>query len=202
MKHITIEKLDKNFEWTWYENSVLNNPSSYTAPKDIFDAVCFEISRYYSNRESFKTLKRKIRWTGQFLNCELAFFSSSHNTAGDYVAFEIVCNGYANDPEGMAKKGLLYTWIRPKNDINVYNINQNKFMDIIGYIDACVEFFKRLDSGDGFKRFIEENGCNEENNMIFLEKIMSMKLDEADAYAEATTKRMTHEEVFGKLKKL
>ncbi len=176
MPHIIIDSTKKDIAWKWDENSILNHISKNDSPKDIFDAVCDEISRYYSDKDSFKTFKKKLRWTGRFLNCEMTFTSSHSNTAGDYVVFEIVSTGYSNDISGMEKKGMLYLGIRPKN-FDIHDIDNEKFNEIIGYIDACVEFFKSIDSYKGFEKLVSEqifvfsDEIAQENRRIFLEKI-------------------------------
>ena len=175
MPHVKISSTKKNFEWKWAENSILNNISPYHSPKDIFDAVCFEIKRYYSGQESFKTYKRKVKWLGHFLDAEMAFWSSHSNMAGEFVMFTVVSNGYSKDSSGMEKKGLLYTWIH-YDAFDVHAIDYKLFKEIIGYIDACVVFFKSIDSAEGFKHFIDGNDLarGESNNLIFLEKMQNV----------------------------
>ena len=107
MAYINIDTIKKNFDWEWDANSILYHISKYHSPKDVFDAVCLEINRYYSGQQDYKTYKKKVKWTGRFLNCEMAFWSSHSNMAGEYVNFEIVTSGYSNDISGMEKKGLL-----------------------------------------------------------------------------------------------
>ena len=90
--------------------------------------------------------------------------------------FEIVTSGYSNDISGMEKKGLLYLGIKPIN-YDVHDISYELFREIIGYIDACVEFFKSIDSAEGFKKLLNEHefvfndGIAEKNRSIFMEKL-------------------------------
>ena len=176
MSYINIDTIKKNFDWEWDENSILYHISKYHSPKDVFDAVCFEINRYYSGQKDYKTYKKKVKWTGRFLNCEMAFWSSHSNMAGEYVNFEIVTSGYSNDISGMEKKGLLYLGIKPIN-YDVHDISYELFRKIIGYIDACVEFFKSIDSAEGFKKLLNEHefvyndGIAEKNRLVFMDKL-------------------------------
>ena len=175
MPYINIESTKKDFLWKWEDSSILNHLSENDSPKDIFEAVCDEISRYYKDQDSFKTSKKKIRWTGTFLNCEMTFWSSHSNTAGKYVVFEIVSTGYANDISGMEKKGMLYLGIRPKS-FDIHDIDYELFKEIIGYMDACADFFKSIDSYEGFEKLVNEHAfvfadeVARENRRIFLEK--------------------------------
>ncbi|WP_026652165.1 hypothetical protein [Butyrivibrio proteoclasticus] len=176
MSYIIINSTKKNIDWKWDENSILNHISSDHDPKDIFDAVCAEIKHYYTGKESYKTLKKKVKWKGKYLNAEMAFWSSHSNLAGEFVNFEIVTSGYSNDSKGMENKGLLYLGIRPAN-YDIHDIDYDLFREIIGYIDACVDFFKTIDSYEGFKKLINEqdfafkDAVSEGNRQLFLEKI-------------------------------
>ena len=58
MPHIIIDSTNTDISWKWDENSILNHISKTDSPKDIFDAVCDEISRYYSDKDSFKNALR------------------------------------------------------------------------------------------------------------------------------------------------
>ncbi|MCR4867773.1 MAG: hypothetical protein K5921_12665 [Lachnospiraceae bacterium] len=176
MSYININYEKKNIEWKFDENSILLHISEYTSPKDIFEAVCYEISRYYKDQTKIKTYKRKIKWTGRFLNAEMCFFSSHSNTAGRYVNFEIVPSAYSNDTDGMENKGLLYLGIKNFN-FDVYDIGIQKFGQIIGCLDACMDFFESIDSPEGFIRlmnetefvFADDRAVN--NRRIFLDRI-------------------------------
>ncbi len=176
MQYIIIKSTNKYFDWKWDENSILNHISPYHRPADIFDAVCHEINRYYTSKDSFKAYKKKVKWKGKFINAEMTFWSSHSNMAGKYVCFEISPSGYANDSKGMENKGLLYLGIHPTN-FEVHKIDYDLFREIIGYIDACVDFFKTIDSYEGFKKLVDEQDfvfkdeVSESNRQIFLEKI-------------------------------
>ncbi len=78
--------------------------------------------------------------------------------------------------------------IRPVSDL------RNKFTDIE----------KTVDTGEPV--FLTKNGYGSMVVMSIeaysrLNRNIEQALDEADTYAEATTERMTHEEVFGKLRR-
>ena len=46
MAYLDVNFEKKDIEWKWADNSILDHISEHTAPRDIFDAVCYEISRY------------------------------------------------------------------------------------------------------------------------------------------------------------
>ena len=176
MAYLDVNFEKKDIEWKWADNSILDHISEHTAPRDIFDAVCYEISRYYKDQTKIKTYKRKIKRIGRFLNAEMCFFSSRSNTAGRHVNFEIVPSAYSNDTDGMENKGLLYLGIKNMN-FDVYDIDIQKFGQIIGCLDACMDFFESIDSPEGFIRltnetefvFADDRAVN--NRRIFLDRI-------------------------------
>ena len=65
--------------------------------KETFEAVCKRIGDHYSDKENYKVFKKKVKWTGTYLNCEMCFWSSHSNMANEYVCLEIVTSVYAND---------------------------------------------------------------------------------------------------------
>ena len=176
MGYIRINAIKKDFDWKWDENSILNHISPYHPPKAIFDAVCFEINRYYSGRESFIAYKRKVKWKGKYLYGEMAFWSSHSNMAGEWVCFEIISSVYSNDSKDMENKGLLYLSIHPVN-YDVHAMDYDLFREIIGYIDACADFLKTIDSPEGFGKlvkeheFVHKDEIAEHNRALFLQKI-------------------------------
>jgi len=170
-------------EWQWEEKSVLNHIGPYTDTKAIFDAVCREVCRYYKGKDQIKTYKRKIKWTGAYLNCDLCFWSSHNNTRGEHVAFHVVATLYANDRADMDRKGILgdlcYQF---RNYFNVYEINSEKFFEIVDYIDEILAYVEPLDSFDGFKKHMDKNAKHyqvlelESNGLIFLNRLKAAEL--------------------------
>lgn len=77
--------------WEWEEGSILYNNTPYVPPREIFQAVCGEIGRYYSKRGmKYTRSNRKLKWQGEKLRCEFGFWSSHSNIAGEWVCLEIV----------------------------------------------------------------------------------------------------------------
>lgn len=144
-------------EWKWEEGSVLYSDSPYTPPKEIFQAVCNELGRYYSqNGAKYTKSNRKIKWNLGLIRLEVAFWSSCSNTAGEWVNLEIVSNVYATDSNNMEKGGLLYFYIRPEN-FNIYGIDNSLFFEIIGYIDETLELVKTFTTADGIRNYCGES---------------------------------------------
>lgn len=148
--------------------------SERTQPKDIFDAVCHEVGRFFEKQDGFKPTKRKVKWRGNHIRCELAFWSSHSNMAGGYVCFEIVTTVYAIDKRDMDRNGILAVNI-PAKDFNVYHIDQQIFSQIITYLKQQIEYVRTLDSKEGFTNFMQTRlpgYCNgEENNCRLLERL-------------------------------
>lgn len=160
-------------EWTWQEGSVLYNKSPYVPPREIFQAVCDELGRYYSEKGAkYTRSNRKIKLKFERVLCELGLWSSHSNMAGEWVNLEIVTSVYALDKTDMEKKGYLYINIRPEN-FNVYGIDSELFFKIVDYIDGKLEFVKSFDTADGIrklcgeKEFVDRNP----NNRIYFERL-------------------------------
>lgn len=152
--------------WKWAEDSVLYNKSPYVPPREIFQAVCDELGRYYSQTMGAKYTRsnRKIKLKFERVLCELGLWSSNSNIRGEWVNLEIVTSVYALDKTDMEKKGLLYINIRPKN-FNVYGIDSDLFFKIIDYIDGKLELVKSFDTADGIREYCgEEKFLNAHNN--------------------------------------
>lgn len=158
---------------TWAENSVLYNKSPYVPPREIFQAVCDELGRYYSEKGAkYTRSNRKIKMKFERVLCELGLWSSHSNTAGEWVNLEIVTSVYALDKTDMEKKGLLYINIRPEN-FNVYAIDSELFFKIVDYIDGKLELVKSFETADGIRE-----SCGEEkfvnahsNNRNYFERL-------------------------------
>lgn len=160
-------------EWRWEEGSVLYSDSPYTPPKEIFQAVCNELGRYYSqNGVKYTKSNRKIKWNLGLIRFETTFWSSGSNTAGEWVNLEIVSNVYTADANGMEKGGLLYFYIRPEN-FNVYGIDDSLFFKIIGYIDETLELVKSFTTSDGIRNYCSESEFVNEhpNNRAYFNRL-------------------------------
>ena len=144
-------------KWEWEENSALYNTSPYTPPRDIFQAACNELGRYFAQSGAkYTKSSRKIKWQLGTVRLETAFWSSHGNTAGEWVNLEIVSSVYAADKSEMEKNGLLYFDIRPKN-FNVYGLDIERFAEITDYISGVVEAAKTFGTREGIRRFLSEN---------------------------------------------
>ena len=149
-------------QWQWEKESVLNRIGLYTPTKDIFDATCKEVGRYYSGKEGFKTYKRKIKWTGTYINCQMIINTAHWNTSGKSVCFDIHAVLYANDKTGMDEKGILgsLSYVTEGSEykfrkvFNVYKIDQDMFFEIVDYIDEMVKYVKLFDHS-GYKQEIQ-----------------------------------------------
>lgn len=138
--------------WEWQKNSILYNMTPYTATRDIFQAVCNEIGRYYGSKElKYTKSKRILKWKGNKIRCEFGFWSSHSNIRGEWVNLETVTSVFALEASGMERNGILDCAIRPKN-FNVYQIDNKKFEEIIAYIDTTLETVKTLDSEEMIKK--------------------------------------------------
>lgn len=160
-------------EWIWAENSVLYNKSPYVPPRDIFQAVCDELGRYYPEKGAkYTKSNRKIKLKYEKVLCELGLWSSHGNIQGEWVNLEIVTSVYALDKTDMEKKGLLYVNIRPEN-FNVYGIDSELFFKIVDYIDGKLELVKSLDSADGIRELCGEDEFvnRDPNNRIYFERL-------------------------------
>lgn len=164
--------------WEWEKNSVLYNKSPYVPPREIFQAVCNELGRYFAQSGAkYTKSNRKIKWTLGAVRLETAFWSSHGNTAGEWVNLEIVTSIYAADKRDMEQNGLLYFKIRPKN-FNVYGLDIERFSVIADYINIIAEAAKKLGARSGVREFLsgisqtEEQFLNEHpNNRMFFDRL-------------------------------
>lgn len=160
-------------EWTWQEGSALYNKSPYVPPKDIFQAVCDELGRYYlQGGAKYTRSNHKIKWNFERVCCEMGLRSSHSNTRGEWVNLEIVTTVYALDKTDMERKGLLYFSIRPKN-FNVYGIDSKLFFEIVDYIDGMLKLVKSFETADGIREFCGEEKFVKEhpNNAAYWKKL-------------------------------
>lgn len=165
-------------QWEWEENSVLYKTSPYTPPREIFQAVCNELGRYFAQSGAkYTKSSRKIKRTLGTVRLETAFWSSHGNTAGEWVNLEIVTTIYAVDKSEMEQNGLLYFKIKPKN-FNVYDLDIKRFSEIIDYISGIAEAVKAFGTRRGIRQFLsgisqtEQQFLNEHsNNRIFFDRL-------------------------------
>lgn len=142
--------------WFWEENSVLNHISAYTAPKDIFHAVCNELGRYFTLKGAkYTKSKPSLKWKGNKLRCEMGFWSSGSNTQGNWVNLEIVTSVYALDDKEMERKGILNYAPRPKS-FNVCKIDQKLFAEIIQYIEDTLELVWSFETKEGLDKYLAQ----------------------------------------------
>ncbi|MDE6732040.1 MAG: hypothetical protein K2J77_04105 [Oscillospiraceae bacterium] len=165
-------------EWTWVENSVLYNDSPYVPPREIFQAACDELGRYFTqNGAKYTKSNRKIKWNLGAARLEAAFWSSHSNIAGEWVNLEIVSSIYAVDKNDLDKKGYIYADIRPQS-YNVYKIDNAKFTEIIEYLNGILETARLFNSKAGIRQFLAERSVTEAkflnkhpNNHAFFERL-------------------------------
>lgn len=157
----------------WDENSILAGDMSRAEPREIFQAVCDELGKYFSERGAkYTRSNRKIKFTYEKIRCECVFWSSHSNTRGEWVNLEIVTSVYALEKTDMERKGLLYIFIRP-NNFNVYGIDGKLFGEIVGYIEKMSELVKTFETADGIRSFCgEEKFVNEHpNNAVYWKRL-------------------------------
>lgn len=165
-------------DWKWEDNSVLYDTSPYTPPREIFQAVCGELGRFFTQKGAkYTRSNRKIKFVLGAVRLEVVFWSSHSNTAGDWVNLEIVSTVYAADKSGLERNGLIYLNIRP-NNFNVYGIDGELFSEITDYISGVARTAAAFSTRNGIRRFLAENGQSEEqflngnpNNRIFFERL-------------------------------
>lgn len=157
----------------WDEQSVLAGDITRAEPREIFQAVCDELGKYFSERGAkYTRSNRKIKINFEKVCCEFVFWSSHSNTRGEWVNLEIVTSVYALDKTDLERKGLLYFDIRPEN-FNVYGIDSRLFGEIAEYISKTSELVKTFDTAEGISGFCgEEKFVNEHpNNAVYWKRL-------------------------------
>lgn len=164
--------------WEWAENSVLYKNSPYTPPREIFQAVCDELGRFFSQSGAkYTKSNRKIKFNLGAVRLETAFWSSHGNIAGEWVNLEIVSTVYAADKSEMEKNGLLYFGIRPMN-FNVYGLDAERFTEITDYILSVAQMARTFGTRSGIRSYLSEVSETEAqflakhpNNRVFFDRL-------------------------------
>lgn len=108
-----IMKLKPAEEWGMFMEWKWSDYSEYTPAREIFQAVCDELGRYYAEKgKSYTRSGRKIKWKGKNLKFEIHFASSHSNTSGRCITLEIIACVWALSADGMERKGILNFPIR------------------------------------------------------------------------------------------
>lgn len=143
--------------------STLHSP--YTPPAEVFGAVCAELGAYYTERGAKYTKSdKRIKFAFERVRCEIGLRSSHSNMAGEWVNLEIITNVYAADTEGMERKGILYTHIRPQN-VNIVKIDDKQFSQITALIDELVDKARSYETRGGAASL-----CDDPNNAVYFER--------------------------------
>ena len=95
MKEILTSIEENVDQYNWEENSILRSVNNQTECKDVFEATCYEIGKYYS-RYGIKAYKKKIQYKFEDFKMEIQFSSSGYNQKGDFIWLEITSGVYPN----------------------------------------------------------------------------------------------------------
>jgi hypothetical protein len=90
--------------WT-FDSPILQRMSPHAAPKDIFQAVCDELGRYYA-RDGLRHVRSRPRLEQKRgeLTLVMAMWSSRHNISGVQVALEVVSTVHSAELKKWIKK--------------------------------------------------------------------------------------------------
>jgi hypothetical protein len=141
---------------SWTENKTLLCYSDATPCKEIFQAVCDELGRYYEGKGfRYSRSRPKLTYKDSVLKVEICFWSSGSNTPGASVNLEIIPNFYSVQLSKEGKtKGFLFShtalfYHRYTNDTNKVKVRQI-FGDEVEWIDTY-----------GYQsRITDNNNCN------------------------------------------
>jgi hypothetical protein len=168
--------------WNFEEESVLKNYSKSTPCKEIFQAVCDEIGKYFVNKGwKYARSRPKITFKNEKLKIEIGFWSSGSNTPGEYVNLEILPNIYSLElvnklkSEGIKSKGYILSF----NQLFYERLdNAEKGKKII--LNAFGEKIERIDEYDLTPEFIFNKNVNvyglNENEFVEVIKFIENKV--------------------------
>lgn len=107
---IDYKNVPSSISSNWTENNLLIEYSKYTPCKDIFQAVCDEIGKYYKDRGfKYSRSRPKLSYQDNLIKLDIIFSSSRSNTPGEYVNLEILPNFYSVELSKRSKsKGFLF----------------------------------------------------------------------------------------------
>jgi hypothetical protein len=104
--------------WKFEEKSILKSYSETTPCKEIFQAVCDEIGKYFvKNGWNYTRSRPKISFKNKELKIEISFWSNRSNTPGEFINLEILPNIYSLElvnnlkSEGIKSKGYILSFI-------------------------------------------------------------------------------------------
>jgi|JI7StandDraft_1071085.scaffolds.fasta_scaffold15421_6 hypothetical protein len=73
----------------WTDNKILLFQDRNTPCKDIFQAVCDELAKYYLDKGfKYARSRPKLTYKDNEIKLEIKFFSSASNTPGEWVCFD------------------------------------------------------------------------------------------------------------------
>ncbi|WP_405567745.1 hypothetical protein [Polaribacter sp. Asnod6-C07] len=148
--------------WKFEEESVLKNYSESTPCKEIFQAVCDEIGKYFTEKGwKYSRSRPKITFKNKDLKIDIAFWSSGSNTPGNFVNLEILPQIYSLEllnklkSEGIKSKGHILSFI----DIFYERLETSeKGKKII--LNAFGEKIERIDEYNRTSELIYNNSIN------------------------------------------
>lgn len=182
-------------DWKWAEGSVLYSYSSKTPCKDLYNAVCYELARYFKDK-GFKHLKSKRRliYQDEQIKLEIVLWTSSNNTRGDYVVLEIYPEFCSVKFKDICFGGIMFghTKIYDRNRIpkpwgtggwsldnfrfNCYGFTIKDFKEVVSLIEnKILPWIYKLKKEDGVREMIlrlrEDNKNWNFNNRGYLNTV-------------------------------
>ena len=141
---------------TWTNNKTLLEYSKYTPCKDIFQAVCDEIGKYYTKRgHKYFPCCPKVVIENPHLKLEICFWSSKSNIPGEYVNLEIIPNFYSKQLKNKSNiKGFLFGYTELLYKKYTDDVTKIRINTIFG------ETIERTDEYSYESKIIDINNCN------------------------------------------
>ncbi len=154
----------------WTENEILLNQRPTMQSRELFQAVCDELAKYYV-KKGFKYTRSKpaITYQDKEIKLQIGFSSSRSNISGSHVVLEILPNIYTINPEKRILKQIFGeilefepssendTAVEENHNCNIWNIDEHKFKKILEFInESILPMIDMVKGEDGIIKFLED----------------------------------------------
>jgi len=160
-------------DWEWNENSVLHKISPDITCKELYNAICFELGRYFSGM-GFKYLKSKrmlhmLVFQDEQIKLEINIKTSRHNMPGKWVAIDIFPEFSSIALKEIGMEGFLFdeaeiyernpikggSWYLDTYMFNGYEFSEGMFKEIIALIEGkIIPWIDKIKEKEGVKEII------------------------------------------------
>ncbi|WP_426485928.1 hypothetical protein [Flavobacterium sp. 2] len=140
----------------WTDNKTLLEYSKRTPCKEIFQAVCDELGKYYQPKGfKYSRSQKKLTLEKDDIKLEIAFWSTKSNTPGKSVSFEILPSFYSKE---LAKTSNINGILFGHTGLFYHKYTDNPKQILVKQIFG--DELERIDEYSNESNIIENHYCN------------------------------------------